>query len=380
MIGYTAEELVSTTFQDITHPDDLAEDLDYVRKILAGEIHHYQMEKRYFHKRGHIVWIQLSVSLVSDDQGVPLNFISQIQDITDRKAFEQKLAEQAALLDQARDAIVVRDLDHKILYWNKELNAFTAGPTEEALHRTAAELFYTSLEKFNPAMESLMQKGAWSGEIEHVTKKEDPIVVEARWTLLRDPAGNPKSVLCINTDITERKKIESTFFVHSDWRSIGTLAGGIAHDLNNLLAPIIMGVDLLKHFGLEKASRTIVDDIERSAKRGSSLVKQVLAFARGVEGSRHVLRVREIIGELESIIHNTFPKDIILAINQPDDSLLIRGDATQLDQVLLNLCVNARDAMPRGGCITVSIQAVTIDANNEILQKGIVSGPTSVST
>jgi PAS domain S-box-containing protein len=375
LIGYTEEELSSKSFQEITHPEDLDQDLAYVRQVLAGEIHHYQMEKRYLHKLGHIVRIQLSVSLVRDDEGAPLYFISQIQDITERKVSEQKLAEQAALLDEARDAIVERDMDQKILYWNMGAERLYGWTADEAVGRLASELFYSSLEKFNDSMKVLVEKGAWSGELEHVTKEGKPLVVEARWTLLRDAAGKPKSVLCINTDVTERKKIEYHLLRAQRIESIGTLAGGIAHDLNNLLAPIIMGVDLLKHFGLEGASRKVVDDIERSARRGSSLVKQVLSFARGVEGSRQVLLVREIIDELESIVRNTFPKDIELVTKMSDDKLLINGDPTQLDQVLLNLCVNSRDAMPNGGRITVIAEAIMIDAKHEIIHPGIVPGP-----
>jgi PAS domain S-box-containing protein len=375
LIGYPAEELLSKTFQDITHPEDLAEDLAYVRQVLAGEIHYYQMEKRYLHKEGRIVRVQLSVSLVRDDQNAPLYFISQIQDITQRSLSEQKLAEQAAFLDEARDAIVVRDLDQKILYWNKGAERLYGWTTDEALGRPASELFYGSLEKFNDAMKTLMEKGGWSGEIDHITKNAKPIMVEARWTLLRDIAGKPKSVLCINTDITERKKIEYHLLRAQRIESIGTLAGGIAHDLNNLLAPIIMGVDLLKHFGLEGASKKVIDDIERSARRGSSLVKQVLSFARGVEGARQVLRVREIIDELESIIRNTFPKDIELVVRMSDDGLLVHADRTQLDQVLLNLCVNSRDAMPKGGRLTVAVEEVMLDENHELIHPGIVPGP-----
>jgi len=374
LIGYTTEELLKSTFQDITHPEDLGQDMEYVRQVLAGEIHHYEMEKRYVHKQGNVVQVLLNVSLVRDDQNAPLYFISQIQDITERKASEQKLAEQAALLDQARDAIVVRDMDQKILYWNKGAERLYGWSADEALGRMASTLFYSGLDAFNSAMETLMKKGAWSGEMEHINKAGKPVVIEARWTLLRDAGGMPKSVLCINTDITERKRIEYHLLRAQRIESIGTLAGGIAHDLNNLLAPIIMGVDLLKHFGLEGTSLKVVDDIERSARRGSSLVKQVLSFARGVEGTRQVVRVKDIIGELESIIHNTFPKDIELTTNVYDDGLLIYGDQTQLDQVLLNLCVNSRDAMPKGGRIALTVEAVMLDAHHEIMHPGIAPG------
>lgn len=374
LIGYASDELMGKTFQDITHPEDLDEDLDHVRQLLAGASQHYQMEKRYFHKDGHIVWIQLSVSLVRDNRGIPLNFVSQIQDISERKLAQQKLAEQAALLDQARDAIIVRGMDQKILFWNKGAERLYGWTPQEAVGQPIIKLFYPNLDRFDPAMVLLMERGVWSGELEQVNKAGDSVVVEARWTLLRDGVGNPTSVLCINTDITERKKIEAHLLRSQRLESIGTLAGGIAHDLNNLLAPIIMGVDLLKHFGLEGASRKVVDDIERSARRGSSLVKQVLTFARGDAGSRQVLPVRRIIGEIESIILNTFPKNITFTIRQPEEELFIYGDPTQLDQVLLNLCVNARDAMPNGGAITMMVDKVAIESDHEAARKGLVSG------
>ena len=374
LVGYSWDELMGKTFQDITHPEDLDEDMGHVHELLAGEIQYYQMEKRYFHKLGHTVWVLLSVSLVRDDQNVPLYFVSQILDITERKISEQKMAEQAALLDQARDAIIVRDMGEKILFWNKGAERLYGWTRDEAIGRRATELFYPGIEKFSAAMKIVSEKGAWSGEFEHITKAGKPIVVETRWTLLKNLKDEPKSVLCINSDITERKKIEYHLLRAQRMESIGTLAGGIAHDLNNLLAPIIMGVDLLKHFGLEGASQRVVDDIERSAKRGSSLVKKVLAFARGVEGSRQNLKVTDIIRELESIIHNTFPKDIELVTKIADDTLVINVDPTQLDQVLLNLCVNARDAMPQGGRITISVAAVAIDSDNEKTHPGVLPG------
>jgi nitrogen-specific signal transduction histidine kinase/CheY-like chemotaxis protein len=199
--------------------------------------------------------------------------------------------------------------------------------------------------------------------------------MECRWTLLRDEAGQPKSVLCLNTDITERKSIEAHFLRAQRMESIGTLAGGIAHDLNNLLAPILMGVDLLRHLGAATGPcEEVVASIERSAKRGSNLVKQVLSFARGAEGSRVAVHLNDVIGELASIIFNTFPKNITFETKVAGDLWLITGDPTQLNQVLLNICLNARDAMPQGGQLSVVAQNAVIDASQAPTQPAAALG------
>jgi PAS domain S-box-containing protein len=365
IVGYTEEELYGKTFQDITHPDDLSADLAQVRRILDDEIHYYEMEKRYIHKEGRLVWAQLSVSLVRDREKKPLYFVSQIQDISERKMADNKLAEQAALIDQARDAIIQRDLSNTILFWNKGAERVYGWTAQEALGRKTSELLYRDLASFSEAAKAVVSRGEWSGELESVTKAGQPVVMECRWTLLRDEAGQPKSVLCINTDITERKRIEAHFLRAQRMESIGTLAGGIAHDLNNLLAPILMGVDLLRHLGLAAGpAAEVVNGIERSAKRGSNLVRQVLSFARGVEGTRVAFNLRDVIADVESIVVNTFPKNITLDVKVADDLWLISGDPTQLHQVLLNLFLNARDAMPDGGRLGLTVQNVVIDSNN----------------
>jgi signal transduction histidine kinase len=179
-------------------------------------------------------------------------------------------------------------------------------------------------------------------------------------------------VLCINTDITERKKMEAHLLRAQRMESIGTLAGGIAHDLNNLLAPVVMGVELLRHFGIEGPAREVVDNIERSARRGTSLVKQVLTFARGAEGARVAVHLGTALQEIEAMISGTFPKSIILTTEVAPNLWLTSGDPTQIHQVLLNFCVNARDAMPDGGSILVKVENAAIETSSS--QPGIPAG------
>ncbi len=165
----------------------------------------------------------------------------------------------------------------------------------------------------------------------------------------------------LERDIAERKKIEAQLLRAQRMESIGTLAGGIAHDLNNLLAPIVMAVDLLRFETLSPGMREVVDTIERSARRGTDLVKQVLSFARGIEGARVAVHLGHIIREFESIAMNTFPKNIRVETDVARDLWLIQGDPTQLNQVVLNFAVNARDAMPAGGTVRFAAQNREID-------------------
>ncbi len=282
-------------------------------------------------------------------------------DITERRKSEAQIAEQAELLDKARDAIVVRDLEGKLLFWNKGAERMYEWTRDEALGRMAGDFLFMDAKRFPEVNGLTISQGEWYGELQHKKKGGAEIVTEARWTLIRDSAGAPKAVLSIDTDITERKKIEAQFLRAQRMESIGTLAGGIAHDLNNILAPIMMSIDLLKECANDPQAKMILETIEVSAKRGSDIVRQVLSFARGIEGERIEVQVRHLLTELESIIKNTFPKDIRLHFSVPNDIWTLVGDPTQIHQILLNLCVNARDAMPNGGALTIAAENCLLD-------------------
>jgi PAS domain S-box-containing protein len=269
--------------------------------------------------------------------------------------------EQAAFLDKARDAILVRDLEGKILFWNNGAERVYGWARQDVIGRNIGELLYTSPKKFAEVNGLTISHGEWSGELQHLTKDHREITIEARWTLIRDNEGKPKSVLAINTDITERKKIEAQFMRAQRMESIGTLAGGIAHDLNNILAPIMMSIELLQCNSDNPQTTKILETIQISAKRGADIVRQVLSFARGLEGQRVEVQPKHLLNDLESIIKDTFPKDIRLQFSVPNDTWTILGDPTQVHQILLNLCVNARDAMPNGGNLTVSVENCELD-------------------
>ncbi len=280
-----------------------------------------------------------------------------------RKRAEEKVGEQAALLDKAQDAILVMDMEDRVVYWNKSAERLYGWPAKEAYGKRTDELIYRDASYFNRSRQEVMEKGEWRGECCQVTRGDENAIVESQWTLVQDDAGQPKSILLVNTNISEKKSIEAQFLRTQRMESIGTLAGGIAHDLNNVLAPILMSVEILKEKFKDDHSRRMLGVLESSAKRGADMVKQVLTFARGVDGERVLLQTKHLLKEVAKIVSETFPKSIQLRTSIAENLWTTMGDATQLHQVMVNLAVNARDAMPEGGVITLSAENTVIEAS-----------------
>lgn len=284
----------------------------------------------------------------------------------ERIVAQEQIREQAALLDVAQDAIIVQDLEDRICFWNKSAERLYGWTSQEVIGKKAAELLFadpTATLHLTPHPSLLTRKGEWQGELDQVTKEGEEIIVESRWRLMRDGSGQPKSVLVVNTDITEKKKLEIQFLRTQRLESIGTLAGGIAHDLNNVLAPILMGLEIIKMKLPDPESQKVLATLEASTKRGADIVRQVLAFARGLEGRHAELQVKHLVREIAHMATETFPKYIDIRVEIPVTPWVILGDATQLQQVLLNLCVNARDAMPNGGKLLIRAENVRLDEN-----------------
>jgi PAS domain S-box-containing protein len=354
MLGYTRDELIGLHASDIVDPKEIQQISLALSEIKAKSDYHREWQLR--RKDGSIFSADVIATVMPDG-----NLLGVIRDITEQKLAQEKIAEQAALLEKARDAILVRDLEGKILLWNNGAERIYGWTREEVIGRRIGDFLYIDPNKFEEANKLAISKGEWYGELQHLTRDKREISVEARWTLIRDNDGNPKSVLAINTDITERKKIEAQFMRAQRMESIGTLAGGIAHDLNNILAPIILSIGFLRTLIDQPQANKVLETIDVSAKRGADIVRQVLSFARGLEGKRIEVQPKHLLKDLEIIIKNTFPKDIRLQFSVPNGIWTILGDPTQVHQVLLNLCVNARDAMSNGGSLTVGVENCVLD-------------------
>lgn len=360
--GRTCESLYASpqNWMDAVHADDREMVIKAFASHPFGDLNQIY---RILHTDGSVRWIHSRSYPVRNEQGEIYRVVGTAEDITGRRLAEEKLREHATLLDKAQDAILVRDLDHHILFWNlgaERLYGWTAG---EASGRSAEALLQPSSETFQTATATVLDKGEWLGELEQTTRGGKLITVEARWTLVRDDHGNPKSILAINTDITGRKLLEHQFLRAQRMESIGTLAGGIAHDLNNVLAPIMMAIDILKLSITDPRALEILALIGTSARRGADMVSQVLSFARGVEGRRVRIEIQPLIQDLVKIAEDTFPKNILIHTEIGPQLWPLDADPTQIHQVLINLCVNARDAMPGGGHIIIRASNAAIDAH-----------------
>ncbi|MEH1817725.1 MAG: PAS domain S-box protein [Nostoc sp.] len=358
----------------------LARDMGATDWCISQWIHYYRQAER---TQSHVkfeysdnipqgqTWVSATVATITANSGSRPQFVYMAEDITERKQIEQKICEQAALLDIVSDAIVVQDLSNKILLWNKNAEKLYGWKSEEAIGKHFNELFSTELlAQHLEIYQTVLKNGFWQGELRKTSKSGKRLIIESRWMLMKDEYFQAKSILAVDTDITQNKQLEKQVLRTQRVESIGTLASGIAHDLNNVLSPILMSVHLLKSKNHDQQISQMLSIIESNAKRGADLVKQVLSFARGIEGDiqgqtltpQHtVLQVKHLISEMQQIILQTFPKSIAVHAEIQEDLLPICADSTQLHQVLINLCLNARDAMLTGGTLTISAENIWID-------------------
>jgi PAS domain S-box-containing protein len=288
--------------------------------------------------------------------------LSTVRDISDRRQAEQKIREQAALIDIATDAILVQDLSSHILFWSRGAERLYGWTSEQAVGQNADRLFQQHLSPDDIDVQPIvLNRGQWQGELQHKTRNGQEIVVESRWTLMPDQAGKPRSILVVNTDITQRKQLEAQFLRAQRMESLGILASGIAHDLNNVMTPILAVSQLLQMKLTDEKSQQLLTMQEDNIKRGASLIRQVLSFARGLDGKFTVLQIGHVIAEIRQIVVQTFPKSIHVQLSIANDLWMVRADPSQLHQVLINLCVNARDAMLSGGTLVIGAENTIID-------------------
>jgi PAS domain S-box-containing protein len=368
ILGYKPEQLVGKNTFDLIHPHDIQRTLAAFQSEMANGSQQGPIEYRFRHRDGTWRCLEAIAKNLLHDAHVG-GIIVNSRDITERRRAEERIHEQAALLDKATDSIMALNLDGRITFWNSGAERLYGWRADEVVFKLDESRLYAkgNAPTVNP-MSRTLRHGEWKGELTQVNKDGFEFLVESRWTLVHDRDRNPKSILIINTDITEKKKLEAHVLRAQRMESIGTLAGGIAHDLNNVLTPILMSIRVLREDLPDGGSRKLLDTLEASAQRGASIVQQVLSFARGTEGERSLFQIRHPVDEVLKIARETFPPTFIIQSDVQNDLWLINGEATQVHQVIMNLLVNARDAMPHGGKIKVDAKNVVIDESYARMQ------------
>lgn len=291
-------------------------------------------------------------------------------------AAEERLREQAALLDAANDAIYVCDQQFRVRYWYRGAERLYGWSGLEMEGRSAVEVLGHDPAILRLAQRGLKEKGEWTGEFRVRGKGERPLIVLTRWTCLETRKGDvgTGAILAIETDLTESKRLEAQFLRAQRMEGLGALAGGVAHDLNNILSPILMSAGALKDAGLSPENQAMAQAIEDCAQRGADIVRQLLTFARGEPGTRAVLNLRDLVRAVEKLVRATFPPEVKLELQVSREVWPVMGDALRLHQALMNLCLNARDAMPDGGTLSLSLSNVTVDSAFAAMVPGATTG------
>ncbi|ACB74233.1 response regulator [Opitutus terrae] len=275
---------------------------------------------------------------------------------------ERQLRAQADILNKAGDAIIVTDPNGRVTFWNQGAERTFGWSAAEALDRLEHELFPSrTVAEEDAANQAAAENREWRGEVRLADRQGVVHVMETRLTPIRDDAGRPQGRLSIATDVTAQRRIEEQFFRVQRLESIGMLAAGIAHDLNNVLAPILLAAPMLRDHATDPGDIRMIATLEKSAERGAALVRQILGFAHGADGELRVIQPKHLLRDIATFVEETFPKSIKLDSLVPSDLWPVKANATQLHQVLLNLCVNARDAMPAGGTLTLRGENCVLD-------------------
>ncbi|HEX4951699.1 MAG TPA: PAS domain S-box protein [Blastocatellia bacterium] len=364
--GYSRAEFLALSIKDIRP----AEDIEKLLALVAEAKPNMENAGRWRHRKKNGTETEVEVTIKDMLFAGQKARLVIVNDVTPYLRAKQALLESeyrlASIISSAMDGIITVDASQRIVLFN--------AAAEKIFGYEADQVLGTSLEQLIPArfrqthrhhVEAFGQTNTTKrsmgrlGAISGIRANGEEFPIEA--SISQVVSDGQKFYTVILRDITEKKRLEAQFLRAQRMESIGTLAGGIAHDLNNLLSPILMAVQMLQLRFTDEQSQKMLQLLRVNAERGAEMVKQILSFARGVEGERLALQPRHLIKEVIKILKETLPKSISIQFHIADDLWPIIGDATQLHQVLMNLCINARDAMPEGGKLNIKAENKVID-------------------
>ena len=378
LFGIPPEEVEHTVewAQGRAHPDDREEVVRHVREAVDSGADQWACEYRFRRHDGTYAFVYARGFIIRNSAGRAVRVVGAITDLSDRKRREDTLREQAMLLDRAKDAILVRGLDRRIRFWNRAAETIYGIPREQALGKRVEDIVvYDDPIAFEAADAEVFEKGEWSGRLHQTAADGKTITVDGHWTLLRDDGGNPAGVLKIHTNVSERVELERRLAQSQKLEAIGQLTGGIAHDFNNLLTVIVGNADTL---GEELQHRTdvlpLVDMIRTAGERGAELTRHLLAFARRQALEPRTVRPDELIDGMRNLLRRTLGENIELAVNHAPNVAKVSVDPTQFESAVLNLCINARDAMREGGKLMIETENVVLDENYVEQRVDVVPG------
>jgi PAS domain S-box-containing protein len=362
--GYSSGEVIGKNPRILKSGEMSAEEYQRMwRTIISGAVWRGEFHNR--RKNGELFWEAASISSILDDSGKIAHFVAVKEDITEHKRAEERLTEafnfNRAIIEDAAVGITVFKMSGQCVLVNEAAAKILGGAVSRLLEQDFRQISsWQTSGMLQVAEEVLATKTPRRRESHFTTSFGREVWLESHFSHFIQN-GEPH-LLHVFSDVTEKKKLESQFLRAQRMESIGTLAGGIAHDLNNVLTPLLFSVHVLREKISDDEGQQMLDILESNVRRGAGLVKQVLEFGRGVKGDRILLQVKSIAREIEQIVRETFPKSVQFRLESAPDIWTVSCDPTQIHQVLLNLCVNARDAMPTGGKLSLRLNNVMLDA------------------
>jgi PAS domain S-box-containing protein len=357
------------------HPDDLAEQERALRAVAADGARGVR-EFRIVLGDGRVRVMHARETLLRDGRGNPSSVIGVNVDVTERREREAQLAEQSALLDKAKDAIFLSDLDDRVLYWNGAAERMYGWSRQAAIGSTVYALMCApDRDAIRAATKAVVEKGEWSGRLKKQTNAGLVITVESNWTLIEEPGGARK-ILRIDTNIMDRLDLEQQLARAQRLEAVGQLTGGVAHDFNNLLTVILGNAELLEEDLAGRPDLEILAAMTRTAaEQAARLTSQLLSFSRRQPLDPKPVEVNALIDGMDGLLHRALGEHIEVKTIYGAHVWRALIDAAQLESAVLNLSINARDAMPKGGVLTIETTNVHLDETYAEQQTELAPGP-----
>ena len=355
--GRGRHDLVGLTHYEL-HPDIPQRWKELHRRGLAGEILRGD-EDRWVHQDGTEGWLRWAIHPWHESSGDIGGIIISAEDITQRKVVEDTMRRQASLIDQAYDAVFVWEIGGTITFWNCGAEKMYGFSKAEAIGHSSQQLLAAAPASLERCLGCLTQVGGWEGELEHTRADGKRIVVESRMVQIAE--GGKSYVLETNRDVTDKKLLEDQLRQSQKMEAIGRLAGGVAHDFNNLLGVILGSAELAAESTDLLKIRRGLEQIRKAGERAANLTKQLLAFSRKQVLEPRVLDLNAKVADITEMLRRLVGEDVDVRTSLSSALWSVRVDPTQIEQILLNLAINARDAMPRGGNLTIETRNVEVD-------------------